>query len=241
MGKKIAVMQPYIFPWLGYFQLIDAVDKFIIYDDVNFIKRGWINRNRILLNNSPHMFSIPLIKPSQNRLITETFVNEEVYPEWKRKFLRTLEYGYYKKADFFNQTYNIVEEILNYDISSKTISELCYMAMSKISIFLEINTDIIKTSCGYNNRHLKGPDRIMDFCEQEKASVYINSIGGKELYSHDFFEEKNIKLNFISTSDVKYSQTKNDFISHLSIIDMLMFLSKEEIINIIKTEYKLVE
>ena len=225
---KLGIMQPYFCPYLGYFQLIKCVDKFVVYDDVNFIKRGWINRNRILLNNSPHMFSIPLIKPSQNRLITETFVNEEVYPEWKRKFLRTLEYGYCKKADFFNQTYNIVEEILNYDISSKTISELNVYGIKLLCEHLNIGTEIVPTSTTFENDNLKGQARVIDICKKTGADKYINAIGGMSLYDTQSFLEHGLNLGFVRTNEFDYE------FWNLSIIHLLMVFGREEVIKMLE-------
>ena len=102
-------MQPYFFPYIGYFQLINAVDKFIIYDDVNYIKKGWINRNNILVNNSPNLIQVPLIAASQNRLIKDILVVDE--NNWKDKLLKTI-YFNYKKAPFFDQIFSLLEEVL---------------------------------------------------------------------------------------------------------------------------------
>lgn len=97
---KIAIMQPYIFPYIGYFQLINAVDKFIIYDDVNYIKQGWINRNKILLNNEDYLFTFPLKNASSYKKINEIELSENLYSKWKIKFFKTLEV--YKKHLIMN-------------------------------------------------------------------------------------------------------------------------------------------
>ena len=106
---KLAIMQPYIFPYIGYFQLIKAVDKFVLYDDVNFINRGWINRNRILVNGQDSMFTIPLKDASQNKLINEIDVNWD--NNWKGKFLKTIEQAY-KKAPFYEKILPIIEKTI---------------------------------------------------------------------------------------------------------------------------------
>jgi hypothetical protein len=221
---KIGIMQPYIFPYIGYFQLINAVDKFVIYDDVNFINKGWINRNRILNNGKDSLFSIPLKEASQNKLINEIDVNWDSV--WKSKFLKTLEQCY-KKAPFYQETLLIIEQTL--DIDNEPISKIIEHNLRLICECLDIKTEIVSSSVIYKNTHLKAQERILDICLQEKATQYINPIGGLELYDKVFFEEKNIKMNFIKSNPVEYPQFKNEFLPWLSMIDVLMFNSKEKI------------
>ncbi|NBB29291.1 hypothetical protein GVN22_13280 [Cellulophaga sp. BC115SP] len=221
---KLAIMQPYIFPYIGYFQLIKAVDKFVIYDDVNFINRGWINRNRILVNGKDSLFTIPLKEASQNKLINEIEVNWD--DAWKSKWLKTLEQSY-KKAPYFQQVRPIIEQTLGQE---KTIfSEIIVENLKLINAYLGITTEIIPSSAIYQNIELKAQTRILDICLQEKANHYINPIGGIELYQKEVFEEKGMQLNFIKSKPVQYPQLKNDFVPWLSIIDVLMFNSVEQI------------
>ena len=107
----VGIMQPYFFPYIGYFQLIAAVNKFVIYDDVNFIQGGWINRNNILINKKSSLFTVPLVKVSSNTLINDTKINLKFYNVWKVKFLRSLEHSY-KKAPYFTEVYNLIENVL---------------------------------------------------------------------------------------------------------------------------------
>lgn len=221
---KLAIMQPYIFPYIGYFQLIKAVDKFVIYDDVNFINRGWINRNRILVNGKDSLFTIPLKEASQNKLINEIEVNWD--DAWKSKWLKTLEQSY-KKAPYFQQVRPIIEQTLEQE---KTIfSEIIVENLKLINAYLGITTEIISSSSIYQNTELKAQTRIVDICVQEKANHYINPIGGIELYQKEVFEEQGMQLNFIKSKPVQYPQLKNDFVPWLSIIDVLMFNSVEQI------------
>src|SRR5690554_5438915 len=127
---RIAVMQPYLFPYIGYFQLIQAVDKFVFYDDVNFIKKGWINRNRILINNKDLSFSVPLNKVSQNKTINETFLNLDTFEEWKEKFIKTIGQNY-KKAPYFDGVSEVINNILN--TKCNTISDLAIESVNTIS------------------------------------------------------------------------------------------------------------
>lgn len=225
---KIAVMQPYLFPYIGYFQLINAVDKFVNYDDVNFIKQGWINRNQILVQGSKQLFTVPLQKQSSFLKINETFLNQNQFEKWKIKFLRTIEQSY-KKAPFFKEINQIVIDVLSNVKDEVTISNLAIKSLLKVSDFLELETEFVLTSSLYNNESLKGQDRIIDICKKEEAKEYINPIGGVDLYNSEIFYKENIQLNFLKSSNIEYKQFKNEFVPWLSIIDVLMFNTKEEV------------
>ena len=227
-------MQPYIFPYIGYFQLINAVDKFVIYDDVNFINKGWINRNRILNNGKDSLFSIPLKEASQNKLINEIDVNWD--SAWKSKFMKTIEQCY-KKAPFYQETLLIIQQTLQID--DEPISRIIENNLRPICAYLDIKTEIVSSSAIYQNTHLKAQERILGICLQEKATQYINPIGGLELYDKRFFEAKNITLNFIKSKPIEYPQFKNEFVPWLSMIDVLMFNSKEKITSFLNN-YELV-
>lgn len=221
---KIAIMQPYFFPYLGYFQLINAVDKFVVYDDVNFIKRGWINRNNILLNDKPHLFSLPLIKASQNKLINE--IDLFLTDEWITTFLKTIKQSY-QKAENFKSVCSLLEKILFFN--EKNLSSFLANQLIEISNYLNIDTKIIKTSTQYNNKHLNRAERLIDICKQEEANHYINALGGQLLYDKSFFQTKKIQLSFIQSDKIIYKQNNNFFVPNLSIIDVMMFNSVEEI------------
>lgn len=229
-------MQPYIFPYIGYFQLISAVDRFIIYDDVNYIKQGWVNRNNILIQGEKNMFTIPLAKASQNIKINETLVNQELYKSWKAKFIKSLEHSY-KKATYFNEVFALLTDffVTNY----ATVASLTVESLKTVSEYLNIETEIVETSSGYNNDHLSAQERILDICLQEKATHYINPIGGLELYSKEDFKKNQIKLNFIKSNPIEYKQFKNEFVPWLSIIDVMMFNSPSEISEMLN-QYELV-
>ena len=221
---KLAIMQPYIFPYIGYFQLIKAVDKFVLYDDVNFINRGWINRNRILVNGKDSMFTIPLKDASQNKLIHEIDVNWD--NNWKGKFLKTIEQAY-KKAPFYENILPIIEKTI--ESQEVQFSKIIENNLRLICEYLEIKTEIISSSTIYQNIDKKAQERILDICSQEKATHYINPIGGFELYDKEVFANENMQMNFIKSLPVEYKQFKNEFVPWLSIIDVMMFNSKEEI------------
>ena len=230
-------MQPYLFPYIGYFQLVAAVNKFVIYDDVNFIKGGWINRNNVLINKKSNLFTVPLNKASSNTLINETKINLKFYNIWKVKFLRSLEQSY-KKSPYFTEVYNLIENVLEIN-ENDLISELAVNSIKNVSDYLQLDTEICKTSENYNNKTKSGQERVLDICGIEKASHYINPIGGIELYSKNTFKENGIALNFIKSKPIIYSQFDNDFSPWLSIIDVLMFNSISEV-NVMVNQYELV-
>ena len=168
---KLAIMQPYIFPYIGYFQLIKAVDKFVLYDDVNFINRGWINRNRILVNGTDSMFTIPLKDASQNKLINEIDVNWD--DNWKSKFLKTIEQSY-KKAPFYENVLPIIKKTI--DVQEVQFSKIVENNLRLTCDYLDIRTEVISSSTVYQNTDKKAQKRILDICLQEKANHYINFV-----------------------------------------------------------------
>ena len=221
---KLGIMQPYLFPYIGYFQLINAVDTFIFYDDVNFIKRGWINRNNILINGKAHLFSIPLIKASQNKLINQTFINYE--SNWKSTFLDTISSNY-SKAPYFNNVYKLVEETINKE--HLKISDLAKDSIINCCNYLGIHKNFELSSEKYTStKGLEKADRLIKISKLNQALEYINPLGGKELYDKEHFEENDVKLSFIESGILEYPQSKNDFVGGLSIIDVLMFNSKKQ-------------
>ncbi|QRR03733.1 WbqC family protein [Dyadobacter sandarakinus] len=220
----IAIMQPYLFPYIGYYQLIQAADKFIVYDDVNFINKGWINRNNILVGGKPHLFTIPLKDASQNKLIREVELATD--PGWKKKLLKTLVQSY-QKAPYFQNVFDMIEEIVNLDVL--TISEMAVQGLKKTCAYMQIGTEITPSTTIYGNSHLKGQERILDICRQEQATHYINPAGGTELYDKERFAEESIQLSFLKSTESPYPQLKNAFVPWLSVIDVLMFNAPEQI------------
>ena len=235
---KLAIMQPYFFPYIGYFQLINAVDKFILYDDVTFIKQGWINRNYILVNKQKHLISLPLSKISSNKLISETFINKSEITRWYKKFLLSIE-QYYKKSPHYKEVFELVINIFEYINQIEVISVFNKLSIERINEYLGIETKIENSSGKYNNENLYGQDRVIDICKKENATIYINAIGGTELYDKKKFKNSNINLYFLKPKYISYKQQNNEFISWLSIIDVMMFNSKEEI-NKMLDNYELI-
>lgn len=227
-------MQPYFFPYIGYFQLINAVDTFVIYDDVNFITKGWVNRNSILSNGERLLLTLPLEKSSQNKLINEIDIVNDT--KWKAKTLKTI-VNTYSKAPYFNEIKLLIEKLI--ENAEGNLAEYNFYTLKAISEFLEIKTQFVFSSKEYQNKDLKAQDRILDICKTANCKNYINPIGGVELYDKNLFLDNGITLNFLQTNKIEYKQLKNEFVPWLSIIDVLMFNSKEEIKKML-TEYTLV-
>lgn len=233
---KIAVMQPYIFPYIGYFQMINAVDKFVFYDDVNFIKQGWINRNKILINKKDFLFTIPLHKQNSFEWIRNTYINQKLYDSWCKKFLQTLEQNY-KKAPYFDDVFSLIYEIIT--LENETISELAISSIQKTTQYLDLKIAFKISSEDYNNTAMGRQERLIDICKQENANHYINALGGQELYSKKDFQKEGIQLSFIQSESIAYKQFNNEFVPWLSIIDVLMFNSKKETLGLLNN-YKLI-
>ncbi|SHH38504.1 WbqC family protein [Winogradskyella jejuensis] len=219
---RIAIMQPYFFPYIGYFQLINAVDEFVFYDDVNFIKKSYINRNSILLNQKAFQFTTPLKEASQNKLIKDI----EVYTDqkWFNGFLKTLEHAY-KSAPFYEEVVQIVKTIFNSDY--KNISELSMISVTQVCKYLDVNCKFSLSSNDYpSTKKLTKAERLIAIAKQSGKQTYVNAIGGQSLYNKNEFKAQNIDLAFLETHDIKYEQFGNEFVPFLSILDVLMFNSK---------------
>lgn len=223
---KLAIMQPYLFPYLGYFQLIEAVDKFVIYDDVAFIKQGWINRNNILINDRKYPFTIPLLHASSFKKINETIISERPF-NWDKKLLNTFRQAY-KKAPYFKDVFPVIEKTFA-NTPGKTISSICFDGIKEVTQYLSCKTVIVPSSSVYNNQQIHSVERILDICKKEQITEYVNVLAGINLYEKQFFSENKITLQFIKSNPEKYQQYGNQFIDGLSIIDVLMFNSAEKI------------
>lgn len=206
---KLAIMQPYIFPYIGYFHLIDSVDTFVFYDDVNFVNSGWVNRNKISVNKKDLLFTIPS-DWSQNKKINEILVSSQ-YNKWKAKFFLTLKHAYGKER-FFKDGMEIVEKTFNDETS---LAAICKSSITNTLSYLNINKNIINSSTVFNNQHLKSQNRIIDVCKQTNANMYINTIGGKELYSKEDFQQNEIQLYFIkSIENLNYTSILDTIMKH---------------------------
>lgn len=218
---RIAIMQPYFLPYIGYFQLMNAVDIFVFYDDVTFIKQGWINRNRILLHGKDFLFTLELKGASSFKKINTIEVGNK-----RSKLLKTFRIAY-KKAPFFNNIEPLLCSI--FESTQCNLSQYIIDSHKLITNYLEINTKFLTSSETEKNNLLKGKDKVLELCANLGANSYINSSGGRGLYSKVDFAKANIKLSFLRSQNIGYKQFTNDFIPGLSIIDVMMFNSVETI------------
>jgi len=217
---KLAIMQPYFFPYIGYFQLIAAADLFVVYDDVNFIKNGWINRNRILVNGEPRYINVAIRGASSFRKIKGTDIDPSEM--WRERLLKSVEYSY-KRAPFFNMVFPVIVEIVRFP--SSELSEYLLNSLKGIMRYLEIGTALVESSATYGNDNLRAQERIIDICMREGATEYINAIGGKtmNLYSGEAFRQRGIDQKFIRSRPIEYPQFGGPFVPWLSIVDVMMF------------------
>ena len=232
---KIGIMQPYFLPYIGYWQLLNEVDQYVIYDDVNFIKGGWINRNRILVNKESKMLTLKLNKASSNKLINEIEILEDGIQI--RQILKTIE-TFYRKAPYFQVIYPLLEKILKFN--EPNLVKFIKNSFRIICEYLDIKTKLIMSSSLEKKNELKGQEKVINICKALKATEYYNAIGGQKLYSFDKFREEKIQLKFLKTKDIKYKQLDNEFISNLSVLDVLMFNSKEEVKKMLNS-YSIIE
>lgn len=212
-------MQPYIFPYIGYYQLINHVDKFVVYDNIQYTKKGWFNRNRILYNNEPQYFTIPIKNGSDYLNVNQRYISETWVKE-KNKLLNKIKSSY-QKAPYFDKTYSFIESIFSED--SYNLFDFLYSSLIKTCIYISIETEIIVSSNLKIDHSLKSQDKVLAICKYLNAKTYTNPIGGISLYEKEVFKTENIELSFLQPDLSKYKQLNcNDFISHLSIIDVLM-------------------
>ena len=214
-------MQPYFLPYIGYFQLMKAADTFVFYDDVTFIKQGWINRNRILLNGKDFLFTLEMKGASSFKNINTIEVGSN-----RNKLIKTFVQAY-KKAPYFKDVEPLLFDI--FDSTQSNLSKFIIETHLLITSYLRMSTKFLISSQIEKNNKLKGQDKVLEICQQLGADIYINGIGGKDLYSKADFNQAGIKLTFLQPQKTEYKQFNEIVIPWLSIIDVMMFNSFEEI------------
>jgi len=251
---KLAIMQPYFFPYIGYFQLIKAVDKTILYENVNFKIENWMTRNRIQIKNEqPLYISIPVRSRSSNKKIAEIEIAE--HEKWKRRLKRSLQFNY-GKSEYFSEVFPQLEKII--DTKKTHLHSYNGETIRLITELLEIGTKI-----EYNNQHYlelekklnqkyqdtlideslkkskRKTERIISISKQEQANIYINAYGGTALYDKNEFAAHGIELFFLKTKDHNYKQFSNNFYPNLSILDVLLNCGIENTQKLL-TNYELI-
>lgn len=227
----IGIMQPYFLPYIGYWQLLNAVDTFVVYDNIKYVKRSWINRNRMLLNGRESLFSLPLKADSDYRDIVERELSES-FEKDRLKTIRKIEESY-KKAPYFSDAFPVIVNCFSYP--DKNLFSFIYHSIIQIKAYLGISTQIVVSSTIDMDHSLRSQDRVIATCKKLAARRYINAIGGKELYDKKVFAEHEIELSFIQSKPIDYKQYDNSFVPWLSIMDVMMFNSPEEIQEMLDT------
>ena len=231
---KIGIMQPYFFPYIGYFQLIKSVDVFVVYDNIKYTKKGWINRNRMLQNGKDVMFSIPLKNASDSLDVCE----RELSTDFNRDKLLNQFKGVYRRAPYFEQTYLLVENIVRH--KDRNLFRYLHNSIVATCNYLGIDTDIKISSEIAIDHSLKNQDKVLALCEALGANTYINAIGGMELYTKETFFDKRMDLKFIKSKPFEYNQLGVEFVPWLSIIDVMMFNSVATIKECLSCNYELI-
>lgn len=220
---KVAIMQPYFLPYIGYWQLINNVDIFVVYDDIEYSKKGWINRNRYLLNGKPETFTLPLKKDSDFLDVCQRRLSDSFSIE-KARLTRRLGAAY-GNAPYFKEGRALLADVLA--SREENLFQFVYQSIKYIHTRLGMASQLVVSSTLGIPRHLKGQDRVIATCRALNATEYINPIGGIELYNRTAFMDAEICLKFQKVKNYRYRQFNQEFVPHLSIIDPLMFLGIE--------------
>ncbi|EPC04177.1 hypothetical protein L861_02370 [Litchfieldella anticariensis FP35 = DSM 16096] len=225
-------MQPYIFPYIGYYQLVGCVDEFVIYDDVNYIKRGFVNRNYILDRGSKKRFTVPVPGSSINKKILELKFSSDV-----EALLKSIHHAY-SKAPYYEDVFPMVKKVIEGE--NRDISAVCCDGIKSVFDYIGISVSLCRSSQLDYEKKLCGAEKLMNICDSLGSQNYVNSFGGTKLYDKQHFLSRGFNLSFLKTKNIGYSQGGVDvFISDLSMIDTLMWCSKEEVAKFI-FEYDLV-
>lgn len=220
---RLGIMQPYFLPYIGYWQLINSVDVFVIYDNIQYTKKGWINRNRYLLNGKAALFSLNLKNDSDFLNVNQRFLSHQ----YKRNKLINMFNSAYHRAPMKKEIFPFIEKIIY--CPCENLFEYIYCSIKDICEYLKIRTKIVLSSDINIDHSLKSEEKVIAICKNIQVNTYINLIGGMELYSKNSFEKENVNLKFIKSKPISYLQFNNTFVEWLSILDVMMFNSKKEI------------
>lgn len=233
---RIAIMQPYFFPYIGYFQLINATEEFIVYDNIQYSKKGWINRNRILVNGQPVYFTITLKGESDFLDIRERHIS----PGWKTGKIKALNriFEAYRKAPYIGSVYTMIETCFMY--GDDNLFGYIFNSLVTASIFLGVTTPLVISSTVAADHSLRSADRVISICNSRKAVSYLNPEGGIGLYDSNYFSSRGVSLQFIKSTDIVYRQFDNNFVPSLSVIDVMMFNSPDRIRDFLEKAFVII-
>ncbi len=226
-------MQPYFLPYIGYFHLISAVDLFIVYDNIKYTKKGWINRNRMLRNGTGAVFSLPLKRASDALDVRD----RELAGDFDRAKLLNQFREAYRKAPSFGQAFPILEQVVLHPEAN--LFQYLLFSITTLIRHFGLGAEIRVSSTVEIDHHLKGQDKVLALCEAVGAKQYVNAAGGVDLYSRQDFEARGCALSFIRSAPLEYPQFGAPFVPWLSIIDVMMFNSIEQTRDLISNGYEL--
>ena len=231
---KAAIMQPYFLPYIGYFQLISCVDLFVVYDNIEYTKKGWINRNRLLKNGTDLTFTIPLKNDSDFLQVQQ----REVAADFRRDKLLNQIVEAYRKAPQFQAVMPLIKRIVCFE--ERNLFRYLEFSIVEVCRYVAITTPFVVSSTLSIDHSLKSQEKVVAICKAVGASHYVNSIGGATLYSAERFRLSGIDLSFLKCASRPYAQFGQPFVPSLSILDVLMFNAPEDIHRML-TEYELIE
>ena len=231
---RVAIMQPYFLPYIGYYQLIAEVDMFIVYDNIKYTKKGWINRNRMLLNGADAKFSLPLKKDSDTLKVVE----RELAADFNRDKLLNQFKGAYASAPYFSKISQLLERIMRNEETN--LFRFVYQSIVETCAYLGIETKIRSSSEIDADHELKAQDKVIALSRAVGADCYINAIGGTDLYDRDAFRAQGIELQFLRAKPFEYAQFGAPFVPWLSIVDVMMFNALEQVCAAVRDGYELV-
>lgn len=231
---RVAIMQPYFLPYIGYFQLIRAADIFIVYDNIKYTKKGWINRNRFLLNGADAVFTLPLAKGSDSLDV----VQRELSPSFDAEALLCKFRGAYCRAPYVNETLSLLEGITRF--KDRNLFRYIKNSIDAVCAHLEAKTTILVSSELQIDHSLRGVERVIAMCKEVGADTYLNPIGGVSLYRKEDFDRNNLNILFVNSKIREYQQFSTEFVPSLSIIDVLMFSPLGEVRRSIIEDYELI-
>ena len=231
--RKVAVMQPYFLPYIGYFQLVAAVDVFVVYDNIKYTKKGWINRNRLLAGGIDQTFTLPLRAGSDAEHVRGRFLADDFRP---RKLLDQFR-GAYRSAPEFDRIYPLLERIILYP--DRNLFSFIRHALEAVCAELDVRTEIRVSSSVGIDHELRHQDKVLALCAAMGATTYVNAIGGTELYASEDFAAQGVELRFIRPRPMEYAQFGQPFVPWLSIVDVMMFNSPDRVRELVAGHHDL--
>lgn len=228
---RVGIMQPYLLPYLGYFQLIEHCHRFVIYDDIQYTKRGWINRNRILHHGLPKTFTVPLKRASDYLDVRERSISDEYSPA---ALMRVFEQSY-RRAPMWDALRDTLETIVAF--SSRNLFEFIFNSIEQVCATTDITTELVVSSSLGIDRSLRGQDRVLATCQELGATEYVNPVRGVGLYDPATFRRHGIELRALTSRQSPYRQFDLPFVEALSIVDAMAFLPTSELQTRVRSDY----